>query len=165
MLPLRLSPIARRQKTCEQSHGPRRFTSTSRVHCSSVSSRNGTMVSMPALFTRMSRPPSSFHALSIIASTSSRFETSPIGRHRLAALRADGRGNLVGGFSSSPTSLTATSAPSSANTSAMPRPIPRPAPVMNAFLPFSRMLFGLGESASSSALASETWAAPHVRNV
>ena len=39
------SASARWQKTCEQSHAPRRFTSTSRVHCSSVSSRNGTIVS------------------------------------------------------------------------------------------------------------------------
>ena len=49
----------------------------SRVHCSSVSSRNGTIVSMPALLTRMSIGPSSFQTRSIIGSTSARFATSP----------------------------------------------------------------------------------------
>ena len=57
MLPLRPSAIARRQKTCEQSHSPRRLTSVRRVHWSSVRSRKGTMVSMPALLTRMSMGP------------------------------------------------------------------------------------------------------------
>jgi hypothetical protein len=40
---------------------------------------------MPALLTRMSSPPSSFHALSIIASTSARFATSPFTADGLAA--------------------------------------------------------------------------------
>src|SRR6266404_4427258 len=77
MLPLRPSATTRRQYTCEHNHSPRRFTSTSRVHCSSVRSRNGTIVSIPALFTSTSRGPSSFHTLSIMASTSARRDTSP----------------------------------------------------------------------------------------
>src|SRR5258707_272118 len=76
ILPLRLAASACWQKTCEHSHSPRRLTSVSRVHCSSVSSRNGTIVSMPALFTRMSSGPSSCQALSIMASTSTRLATS-----------------------------------------------------------------------------------------
>ena len=76
MLPGRRSGIARRQYTCEQSHAARKLTSTSRVHWSSLSSRNGTMVSIPALFTRMSMGPRSFHVRSIIGSTSARLATS-----------------------------------------------------------------------------------------
>src|SRR5262245_57089275 len=136
--PWRPSASARRQNTCEQSHAPRRLTSVSRVHWSSVSSRNGTIVSMPALFTRMSIGPSSFQTRSIIGSTSVRFETSPgtaIARVPIDVIDRT-TSSACDRFS---TSLTATSAPSSANTSAMPRPMPRAAPVTSARLPLSFM--------------------------
>ena len=57
MLAVRFASTTRRQTICEHSQAPRRLVSTSRVHWSSVSSRNGTIVSMPALLTRMSIGP------------------------------------------------------------------------------------------------------------
>ena len=96
MLPLRPSASARRQNTCEQSHAPRRLTSTRRVHCSSVSSRNGTIVSMPALLTRMSIGPSSFQTLSIIGFDVRTLGDVALDRDRPAARGAERLHDLFG---------------------------------------------------------------------
>ena len=136
MLPWRFRRPARRQNTCEHSHAPRRLVSISRVHCSSVRSRNGTIVSIPALLTRISIGPSSFQTFSNIASTSvavARRRPHAVARRPLPRIDS-ATSSASSGFSRS---LMATSAPSSANTSAMPRPMPRPAPVTSAILSLS----------------------------
>src|SRR5437762_2234039 len=100
---------------------------------------------MPALFTRMSSPPSSSVACSMrrcppfhdVMSSKLATAVPPALLISLTTSSA-GRSSLASPETEPPTSLTTTDAPSDASRRASVRPIPRPAPVMTATLPSSR---------------------------
>src|SRR3954463_11916430 len=105
---------------------------------------------MPALLTRMSRPPNSLTACWISFSPPSHDVMSsklgaalpPAALISLTTSSA-GRSSLDSPETEPPTSLTTTDAPSDASRRASVRPIPRPAPVMTATLPSSRPMLQL----------------------
>lgn len=96
---------------------------------------SGRVSPMPALFTKISRPPKRSATRANITLTSALDETSPgteNPRSRDAPIAS-----TVWAAASGTMSLTATEAPSSANRSAMARPMPEPAPVIRATRPSS----------------------------
>src|SRR3954468_7729581 len=105
---------------------------------------------MPALLTRMSRPPSSCVAWLIrpwppsqdVMSSKLATAVPPAPLISLTTSSA-GRSSLLSPETAAPTSLTTTDAPSDASRRASVRPIPRPAPVMTATLPSSRPMLQL----------------------
>ncbi len=113
--------------------GPRRFTSTTRIHASGSESGNAGSATMPALFTRMSSPPNVVTAKSIIARTSASRATSTCTKPP----RPDAASiwPTVSRPVPSSKSATPTAAPSRASRNAVARPIPAPAPVTSATRP------------------------------
>ena len=68
---------------------PNRLTSITLFHSSSVTSRNGFLISMPALLTAMSSRPNFATISATIRSTSARLLTSPGHRDRLGGEGGD----------------------------------------------------------------------------
>ena len=123
----------------QQSTVPVRFRASVRSHSSSLSSRNGTIVPLPALATKMF---SSGHL------GPDRLEDVGDGRRdppcrrpagpRTALALAPDRSSSHASFSvSTPRAIITTLAPASTNRAAMPRPIPLLAPVIAAHCPAS----------------------------
>jgi hypothetical protein len=117
---------------------PATFTSSMRRRSSPSTSITSEVISMPALFTRMSKPPSSFTVVSVAEAQSASFVTSS-GTKPTLAPEAESR-DAVSRPRSASTSPIITLAPAAASASAMLAPMPRAPPVTSALRPFKSNL-------------------------